>query len=1380
MENLSHSLSKRSYGGNGFGSASRKSVYDDVFGGPPKYGVPNLAPRFEDYGEIFGGFHSSRGFSIPVLDLPSVNEDELSFDVRSAWFDYSEVFGGFRDLDFAVSFEDLIQKFDSGDYSSDDAWSPDRREFFSNELDPAVGSRNTDTSFMAGDVTHFHTSYYKANQRVSGQNPIRVLGDYNSKIDCVKKIVEGKQLRKSTAFPLTSGSSTHGTDRCNLEQYKRSSFGQHEPFVTVNDINLRTKPSGIPPPSRPPPLFAVKREEPEKANSDLKDSNESALGHVEDSNSPPFYDVEVDVSSSRSASACISTLETHVKNTVETAKSKKDRVKEPVEEKEIHDCLIKPPVLNNVKIVEQKRRKTSSRANSSKEDKTQETHVIEGDRVHPPEERKEETRNTEEVPSLLNGKTRSKNTEKPTELRDVEECKLSHHSSHKSVGGFAWRQATEYFEVVEKDLPSQVFVHEEEDYIVVPNRAHDYRQQKKAGTEASNQYTVEPKAEREVHSVDGEKSKLELPQETSMSPGKMTHSGASTEISYAKCAQKKSDLDANCSKEGIGGSRMKMVKQNRDFVNFQHETFEIVDNLVKAQKNHADVQARTNLTGTAERKSTGEIVMDLHDRKANDVGHERGFETADYHKNISRHAEEILKEKLWVKLEERKKHEEQDHEGGENQEELTRFCDMKDNKSIIKEARKHVYFGDRLKEANSYQAFEHKLKRVNKGENDREEKMHTKIEVNDRNPEAILNLHKNKKQTVTHVSSFYEEKLSNDCDTRAADVITSAVSEEEWNENVFDSKYTEDSSRIISAPQGSTGRSKDVCNDELLSGQTEQIKWDRNNGIPNLDLGTCVSLKGLNLEVSDRIPEEFDVGFISVKAIPADISSGEGEKFKIDVKNSDQNLDRKRSNFLVEEEESGKTRTEFQLEKIENPMEDVTKSSCSNQPFNDSHECGIGIGSSLTGCEMEIPPMKIDPRNVKVDHHEEHTEKKVKNDVKFIVNKVTADDEPKLAQTSVYLAEDEKKLGITSSIMMVGTRSAPNAGQRCARKNEERKERNENESLAFEESKTGSRLQKERELENEQLKKFEEEREREREREKDRMAFDRGTLRNHGKPSAENRVRAERAPSEGAAPEVRERAVSARERLEKDPMEARERYLADKASMEARLKVERAAVEKATAEARQRAFAKTMNEKASSEVPETVERSVSDKFSSSSTVADRRPSSLSEHQKGPPKGAGPSSMLHYSYSSVGVEGESPQRYRARLERYRRTADRAEKALAEKNMRDLLAQKEQAERSRLAESLDVEVKRWSNGKEGNLRALLSTLQYILGPESGWQPVPLTEVITSAAVKKAYRKATLCVHPDKLQQRGASIQQKYTCEKVFDLLKEAWGKFTSEER
>lgn len=126
--------------------------------------------------------------------------------------------------------------------------------------------------------------------------------------------------------------------------------------------------------------------------------------------------------------------------------------------------------------------------------------------------------------------------------------------------------------------------------------------------------------------------------------------------------------------------------------------------------------------------------------------------------------------------------------------------------------------------------------------------------------------------------------------------------------------------------------------------------------------------------------------------------------------------------------------------------------------------------------------------------------------------------------------------------------------------------------------------------------------------------------------------------------------------------------------------------------------------------------------------------------------------------------------------------------------------------KLADTLDADVKRWSSGKEKNLRALLSTLQYvtvspkllhisqlfnesedqcfndscnpvvfnfddsqILGAESGWKPIPLTDLVSSASVRKAYRKATLYVHPDKLQQRGASTQQKYICEKVFDLLK-----------
>lgn len=144
-----------------------------------------------------------------------------------------------------------------------------------------------------------------------------------------------------------------------------------------------------------------------------------------------------------------------------------------------------------------------------------------------------------------------------------------------------------------------------------------------------------------------------------------------------------------------------------------------------------------------------------------------------------------------------------------------------------------------------------------------------------------------------------------------------------------------------------------------------------------------------------------------------------------------------------------------------------------------------------------------------------------------------------------------------------------------------------------------------------------------------------------------------------------------------------------------------------------------------------------------------------------------------------IEGETQERRRARLNHHMRTQARMAKALADKNQRDLQTQYEQEERRKLAASLDDNIKRWAAGKEGNLRALLSSLQDVLWPDCGWRAVSLTDLITSVSVKKVYQKATLCVHPDKVQQKGANLKQKYIAEKVFDILKEAWNKFNAEE-
>ncbi|KAF3783187.1 Auxilin-like protein 1 [Nymphaea thermarum] len=279
------------------------------------------------------------------------------------------------------------------------------------------------------------------------------------------------------------------------------------------------------------------------------------------------------------------------------------------------------------------------------------------------------------------------------------------------------------------------------------------------------------------------------------------------------------------------------------------------------------------------------------------------------------------------------------------------------------------------------------------------------------------------------------------------------------------------------------------------------------------------------------------------------------------------------------------------------------------------------------------------------------------------------------------------------------------------------------------------RLKRDREQEMERLMKLEEEKEREREREKDKIAVERATHEARDKSVADAWDKAEKSAVGRATVEAREKA----------PPEPK---VVDRTSTEGKFRTERSALDKATAEARERAAERAIVEKVAAEARERMERAVAERFAAA----------LRDKQK--------------------KDNDREDGASLRMNGARSTT--AAKALADKKARDILAQREQTERNRLAESLDGDVKRWSTGKEGNLRALLSTLQYILGPENGWQPVPLTEIITSAAVKKAYRKATLCVHPDKVQQRGASVQQKYICEKVFDLLKEAWNKFNSEER
>jgi hypothetical protein len=64
--------------------------------------------------------------------------------------------------------------------------------------------------------------------------------------------------------------------------------------------------------------------------------------------------------------------------------------------------------------------------------------------------------------------------------------------------------------------------------------------------------------------------------------------------------------------------------------------------------------------------------------------------------------------------------------------------------------------------------------------------------------------------------------------------------------------------------------------------------------------------------------------------------------------------------------------------------------------------------------------------------------------------------------------------------------------------------------------------------------------------------------------------------------------------------------------------------------------------------------------------------------------------------------------------------------------------------------------WIEGKERNIRALLSTLHTVLWDgESRWTPVSMADLVTPEQVKKQYRRAVLVVHPDKVSMWWGSF-------------------------
>ncbi|KAG8373219.1 hypothetical protein BUALT_Bualt11G0000900 [Buddleja alternifolia] len=1383
MENISLSQKRRSFNG----------VYDDVFG--PKFGVPSsssscsttntLAPRLQDYSEIFGG---SRSSSIPLLHLPLIigGGDHLP-----SFLDYTDVFGGNsssnRPLPFTMmSFQDLLaQSHDGdgdGDSSDDHPWSPAQSGSLSpspslslsDELTdpPLTATRSADDKLLSDGATHHHSlettnkllsnvvSYNKSSQTTAqtlftGGTTTSNFGytttttSYETHIPCpwngeddycsshathdmintiqefTATVAEEKRDKKSMLTPpLHCDSNSQANDFIN--PFQKQGKSMDKPFMTVSDISLRTRPSRLPPPSRPPPALVVKKGDYDtsNANAKLKASKSYAFERLADDSASLFFDVEVDVNVSTEG------VEYGNKNVKEVRKSSKDSI----ERKDIESNSNLE--LEDVMKMDDKANKTFKVSSSSFEDeKMLQSH------------RKETTVSALATDNRI-GSTKS--TEKTSESQGVQ---YSNHIADCSAGSVAWTEATEYFEVIDKTVSRQGFETIEDcDTLMQRMNSDACRHLRPTYSEAFDQ--------------DSKKVRKEA--------SRWNEKRNQPEIGRADC-----DLGDKQQLEKPNTRLQEKVILNKltflyDSNRMIPENVQQVGEIAMLQDDHETVDARPEAKG-----NVSQVEANLNSKASvmkMDIG--KRFVDAQITKESSRkHKEHIVKDEFQRRLE--------DVEGAETRERVKKIIEQEGiegdcvnrnksklkNEMILEESGKH---GERAKE--SYVVAGH--------EKNGDERLACGVEID---KERFMEGGKRKLNESTYIRAF--EHGGNE---KEQELAREWEANKEGNENAYRTEDNNFSSTIaetetgnkreVFGTKGNNHLHRDASISEKLDRHDEESEPIEGNGCERevkWDLESHVLIEGDQLKLIDGVHKFGEGKAINLagehdnprmmEANQAAFSSEGNWELKTErsssIYESESVLTKKKSEPGMDDplvkgnfNRFSKNNEELQDRNIDSEPNNTAESPSLPKQKTDSNIGGIGMRVSCSMPDKTSSGMEYSHEPEKIISTEDDWGKKTQA-TEFIVKKLDIRDSFTPCQVTRESLVNGMKVEDASPVLEHNDETIYSSKSSISQRIE-RKEKNMKENLAAQDKNVGERVRRETELENEHMRKIEEEREREREREKDRMAVDKAAFEARERSFAEVHERAERAVVERASAEVRQRAMAeARERLEK-------------ASMEARLRAERAAVERATAEARQRAAEKAMADRAAFDSHGRADKFVSDRFSTSFRSSDTRQSSLSSDLRY--QSSGISNGLRYSYASahVGAEGESPQRCKARLERYRRTAERAANALAEKNRRDLLAQREREERNRVAESLDAEVKRWSSGKEGNLRALLSTLQYILGPGSGWQPVPLTEVITSAAVKKAYRKATLCVHPDKLQQRGATVQQKYICEKVFDLLKSTW--------
>lgn len=989
---------------------------------------------------------------------------------------------------------------------------------------------------------------------------VRVIDDVNCSKEFGGRVTEEKQ-NKCSSNPLHNGFDAHRNDCNPLEKHGNCTSPQDKPFMTVSDISLRTKPSQLPPPSRPPPILVVKKEGRERSNSKLKASKSYAFERVADDCAPLFFDVEVDATISAEGR----------ENGNKNVKVKHESTKELIERKHNRS--------HSAMQVEERTNKNVGVSSGIEDEKLLQSHGKE---------------TTVSVPVIEERIESTKSAEETSESHGVQCC---NHSADNSAEAVAWREATEYFEVIEKNISRQAFsIVEDCDTSVQHMNQDAHIHQGTTDYDTFNQMedSKEFKVMKEAHRWDEERNRPEMAREHFDCGNKQQKEIPNTRLSDEKGSQEKVILNELACAYDLN-KKPENFQQLGECEKLQIDHSETLEVQPEAKGNGNEVEAKLKLKGSPKRMSIEKRFVDSQITKQNSGKHEQNILREEFQRRLEdvegADIREIVKEGTEAEGTE-KQH--TGVSGKQNENKLKETCELKENGVILKEAKKHGESGEK-----SYIAAGHGKsgdENIACGvEKDMED---GKLTVN----ELIF------REALERVRNDKEHKLIHE-----RDVI------KERNGDAFKTSDNVLRFRMAETEAGNRGEAFETTGNaglqEELSGHAEEIEPIERNGHEKeveWDLDGHVLIEGDKLKV-------FDGGYKVDEVITTKMSgkhdnkqmleltqaafSSEGGKLRTETKSSIYESETGMDDTLVKGryDEFSKNKDDLQDKNTHSATNNTVESPCLPKQMPDSNICGSGMGISCVTPDKISSALEYSNEPVKIMFSDVDVSQKMKS-AQFISKRVDIRDNFNPSQVIRESVVNGRKLEDDSSLLKHND-DALFSLKNATSQRIERKDMNMKGNLAAKDQKVGERIRRETAPENEHLRKIEEEREREREREKDRMAVDKAALEARERSYSEARERADRAAVERATAEVRQRAMAeARERLEK-------------ASMEARLRAERAAVERVTAEARLRAAEKSMAQKAAYDTHDHVERAFPDRFSASFRSADTRQSFLSSVSK---------------------------------------------------------------------------------------------------------------------------------------------------------------------